>query len=370
MGRALKDMRRRVVIALVGALLYSTVGLISYIYGYLVMPADLFMLGMGVFWAGYLALTVPVMLNKTSLFKDPSLTLPQMIWCILFVSFFLYFAVEARSALLLAYLSVMPFGAFRLGWRGFFGVSLFTVLCYSATLFFVLQKRPGYWIIELELLIGLSFILAMFGYATLGREFSALRHQLTHKNRQLTRALSRIEELAITDELTGLYNRRYLIDMLDKRRAVANRDGSSFVLAFIDLDHFKEINDNYGHHIGDEVLQQFSGLLEESIREVDIAARYGGEEFVVLLNSIDLKVARHVCERVRTSVLESRFSSEQLPVTVSIGVAQYQNAESVLELVGRADALLYRAKQSGRNCIKYDDETSSHGTPSSSTTSA
>lgn len=363
MGRAAKDMKRRVVLGLVGAFLYSMVGVISYAYDYLVMPFDLLVTGLVVFWLGYILITFAVLLNKTSMFKDPSLTMMQMVWCIIFISYFLYFAVEARAALLLAYLSIMPFGAFRLGWRGFFGVSFFTIACYSITLFFVLQKRPGYWILELELLIGVSFILAMFGYATLGREFSSLRYQLTQKNRQLTRALSKIEELAITDELTGLYNRRYLVDMLNKRRAVANRDGSTFVLAFIDLDHFKEINDNYGHHVGDEVLKEFSSLLEESIREVDVAARYGGEEFVVLLNNIDLHVARHVCDRIHSSVLENRFAKLNLPVTVSIGVAQYQNAETVLELVGRADALLYKAKQTGRNCIKYDDETPLYSMP-------
>ena len=347
-----KDMLRRTLLGSAGAMLYSLLVLVSFSFEYFLIDGQVLILILALFWSGHLSLLYWFYSGKSTRFNDPSLTLPHMIWAILFVSIMLYHAVELRSALVLAYLSILPFGAFRLRWQGFLGVTLFTLACYIIALFALQQSRPGRWIVEIEVLIGVAFIIAMMGYSVLGREFSHLREKLADKNQQLQLALNKIEELAVTDELTGLYNRRYLMRMLEQQRAMSNREGSPFVIAFIDLDNFKQVNDQHGHLIGDQVLKQFSILLQESVREVDLVARFGGEEFVLLLNGVELATARLVVERIRSLVERMRFSEHQLQTTTSIGITQYRDTESIEQLIQRADHLLYVAKDNGRNRVE------------------
>ena len=347
-----QDMLRRTVLGSIGALLYSTLIFAAFTFGYLTVDGLMLAAVVTTFWVGHLTMVALLLSGKTQSLHDPSLTLPQMAWAILFVSILLYVAAEMRSALMLAYLCILPFGAFRLQWQGFLGITLFTLACYTLTLFALQQSQPGQWAIELEVVFGFSFFVAMLGFSVMGREFSRLRERLSVQNMELQRALNRIEELAVTDDLTGLFNRRYLMKMIEQQRALANREGSPFVLAFVDLDHFKQINDDHGHHTGDQVLKQFALILQESVREVDVIARYGGEEFVVLLTGVELNTAKQVVERIRTLVERMRFSDRQLPMTASIGLTQYNAAESASSLIKRADLLLYQAKRNGRNRVE------------------
>jgi diguanylate cyclase (GGDEF)-like protein len=348
------DTWRRTLLASCGAFLYSLVILVCYFLGYVLMEGTELVLLFSCFWSGHIATVVFVYWRQRQNIDAPSMTLVHMIWAIIFVSITLYHTVEIRSALMMAYLTILPFGAFRLKWRGFFGITLFTLASYAVALFFFQQTRSGSWSPQVEVIIGVTFLLAILGYCILGREFSVMRERLIESNQQLISALIKIEELAITDELTGIYNRRHLLDRLDKQRAIANREGSSFVLAFIDLDKFKSINDQFGHGVGDDVLRQFSDLLQESIREVDIVARYGGEEFVLLLNGLGIETAAVVVERIRSAVEGLRFSDENLAMTISVGITEYLAPETAKETLERADKLLYQAKHDGRNRVVQD----------------
>lgn len=349
-----RDTMRRTLLASCGAFLYSLVILVCYWLGYVLIEATELVVLYTCFWSGHLATVGFVYLRHKKQRLAPSMTLAHMIWAIVFVSIVLFHTVEIRPALMMAYLIILPFGAFRLKWRGIFGITLFTLASYAVTLFFFQQSSSGYWSPEVEVIIGVTFLLAMSGYSILGREFSILRERLTLSNNKLKAALIKIEELAITDELTGLYNRRHLLDCLDKQRAVANREGTSFVLGFFDLDKFKSINDQFGHRVGDEVLREFSDLLQESIREVDIVARYGGEEFVLLLNGVSIETAAVVVERIRSAVEDLRFSEENLAMTISVGITEYRAPEAAKETLERADKLLYQAKSEGRNRVVQD----------------
>ncbi|MEE3190273.1 MAG: GGDEF domain-containing protein [Pseudomonadota bacterium] len=188
-------------------------------------------------------------------------------------------------------------------------------------------------------------------YAFIGREFFILRKAYGEKNSELRRALARIEELAVTDELTGLNNRRYLLKTLEKQRALSIRQEIPFVVAFIDIDYFKRVNDEYGHRIGDQVLAELAHLLRVSVREIDLAARYGGEEFVLLLSGLNLEAASGVLERIRVSVENHRFSEVDLEQRVSIGGAEYHPDEASEDVLNRADRMLYEAKRLGRNQV-------------------
>lgn len=351
---AQRDTMRRTLLASCGAFLYSLVILISYSLGYILIDSQQLIILICVFWSGHIANIIFVHLRHRKRILAPSMTLPHMVWAIIFVSIILYHTVDVRPALMMAYLTILPFGAFRLQWRGFLGITLFTLSCYALALFLLQQTRPGHWFPEIEAIIGLTFLLAMFGYCTVGHEFSVMRERLSSSNEQLKLALDKIEELAITDELTGLYNRRHLLKVLEQQRAIANREGSPFVLAFIDLDKFKLINDQYGHGIGDAVLREFSELLKDSVREVDLVSRYGGEEFVLLLNGVGIETAAVVFERIRSAVEELRFSEENLAMTISVGITEYQAPEVAKDTLGRADKLLYQAKQGGRNRVVQD----------------
>jgi two-component system cell cycle response regulator len=169
---------------------------------------------------------------------------------------------------------------------------------------------------------------------------------------------ARLEHLAQTDPLTQLLNRRALAERITGEMERALRYDSSMALLLIDLDHFKQVNDTYGHLVGDDVLRDVGQLLRETIRGCDIVARYGGEEFLVLLPETDDAGAESFAERIRLAVEEHLFAREArvepLRLTASVGVAVFPAAriESVDDLFARADAALYRAKAAGRNRVR------------------
>lgn len=169
---------------------------------------------------------------------------------------------------------------------------------------------------------------------------------------------ARLEQLAQTDPLTQLLNRRALAENITAEMERALRYDSSLALLMIDLDHFKLVNDTYGHLIGDDVLRDMASLLRELVRENDLVARYGGEEFVILLPETDDAGADGFAERVRSAVKEKPFASrpgeQAIALTASIGVATFPAAriESVEDLFARADAALYRAKADGRDRVR------------------
>jgi diguanylate cyclase (GGDEF)-like protein len=179
----------------------------------------------------------------------------------------------------------------------------------------------------------------------------ALQDELKMKNRQLEELLDRVNYMAITDALTGLYNRRRFHDVLNSEYERAKRYSTPFSLVMIDIDYFKKINDTYGHSVGDAVLKEVSIILSSSIREIDTAARYGGEEFMLILPNTDKGNAQNLAERIRKTVEQHVFRGVNNVITVSIGICGMPDAKVDNEdkLIRCADFALYRAKQLGRN---------------------
>jgi two-component system cell cycle response regulator len=162
--------------------------------------------------------------------------------------------------------------------------------------------------------------------------------------------------LALTDELTGLYNRRYLDAHLDELIERVHKDGISAAVLMFDIDHFKQVNDTHGHAAGDDVLKELAARTVNSVRSVDLVARWGGEEFVVVMPETDLAIATAVAERLRVAVAREPFTVKEegknLPVTISIGVtAATGRGDDRDKILKRADAALYTAKTRGRNCL-------------------
>ncbi len=157
---------------------------------------------------------------------------------------------------------------------------------------------------------------------------------------------------AITDKITGLYNRRYFDHFLDLEVKRSSRQNASLALLMIDIDNFKQINDTSGHLFGDKILNKLGELLKTKIRETDLAARYGGEEFAIVLSNTCLKEAVEIGERIRQSIQEYSFETENFSTTVSIGIAVYPlDANSLNELIEKSDNSLYKAKRDGKNRV-------------------
>ncbi|MGD0585285.1 MAG: diguanylate cyclase [Oryzomonas sp.] len=177
----------------------------------------------------------------------------------------------------------------------------------------------------------------------------ALQDELKKTNQRLTEASN-------TDPLTGLYNRRYLMSFLECELARSGRTQEPLSILMIDIDHFKNVNDTYGHQAGDVVLKSIADVARANLRCYDIAARYGGEEFVLVLPGTELSGALIVAERLRAAVRAATYHPpcEALTVMVSIGVAAISLAQvdAIEALLKRADEALYRAKEAGRNRIE------------------
>jgi len=169
----------------------------------------------------------------------------------------------------------------------------------------------------------------------------SIRNSLNH---------NKVKRLSVTDGLTNLYNHSYFHNQLQ------DKEGEKYSVAILDIDNFKDFNDQYGHQAGDEVLRQLSEVLKSEIREDDIVARYGGEEFVIYFNVVDQRVLSRVINRLMEKIrgLEIDFEGEKLTITVSIGVTVNQAGEySAERLIKQADTALYIAKGTGRDMVKF-----------------
>ncbi|PLX49715.1 MAG: hypothetical protein C0613_06605 [Desulfobulbaceae bacterium] len=175
--------------------------------------------------------------------------------------------------------------------------------------------------------------------------------RLQRVNDELKKKNERLQEISVTDSLTGLFNHRHIIERLQEHVSSSTRYQHDLAVMMLDIDHFKKVNDTYGHPFGDEVLERISATMRKVIRVVDIAGRYGGEEFLVVMPETDLQEAVGIAERVRRAMEELTWE-RPIRLTVSAGVAAWQPGESASRLISRADALLYEAKKAGRNQVK------------------
>jgi two-component system, cell cycle response regulator len=183
--------------------------------------------------------------------------------------------------------------------------------------------------------------------------------KIKHLQDDLKRSNELLLELSNTDHLTGLFNRRFLMESLDKEFQRAQRKGGQVALLMLDIDHFKRVNDTHGHLQGDVVLQKVALHIQKELRSYDVAARYGGEEFVAVLPDTSLKEAFNVADRIRLSVQGMRFAGSLADerITISLGVAMFPSTcfEDLDGLLRTADEALYEAKERGRNRVVVSD---------------
>jgi diguanylate cyclase (GGDEF)-like protein len=180
--------------------------------------------------------------------------------------------------------------------------------------------------------------------------------QLALRNKELDELNRQLCVIATHDKLTCLYNRHFVVEQLERQFELLARYGNQCSIVMFDIDHFKLVNDRYGHTLGDQVLVAFSRRIESQLRLGDTLARYGGEEFLLVLPMTDLPSAIHLAERIRSNLADTPLTGppQSLSITASFGVAQLNAAEPIDAWLNRADQALYRAKNEGRNCVVGD----------------
>lgn len=197
-----------------------------------------------------------------------------------------------------------------------------------------------------------SIVFVVFGIwaALLLDHAERVERELRASNAELERLKADLERLVVVDPLTGVFNRRKFHESLDRALATAARHQHLFALLMIDIDHFKKINDRFGHQAGDEVLRILCGLIDSSIRSTDQMFRVGGEEFCLVAALQDKEQADALAEKVR-QVIESHTFPGVGKVTVSVGIAYFREGDTQQDIYARADEALYQAKHNGRNCV-------------------
>ena len=224
-----------------------------------------------------------------------------------------------------------------------------------------------------ETAIKLSHLLEQFKMKSdaVMKEKDTIVHELTESKKLLEKYSTNLEEmveqrteilkwLSITDPLTGLYNRRYFIEQIELEFKRSKRYSRDLSLLMLDIDHFKLVNDNYGHQIGDIVLRKISSVIINLLRDSDLAFRYGGEEFMIILPETKSEDAINVAERMKQEIMNTQhnYSSINFTVTASFGIVSIKDMidkfETIDDIIKKVDDNLYKAKNSGRNTIIYE----------------
>jgi len=349
---------RLVSIALLGALAHTVVCWIALQLDFFRGSHAVFDQLFTIIWLGHAVIALTLLSGLNKRLPDASLSLPVVLWSTIGLLISAYFVDQVRLCVMVLFFAILQTGVFRLRFGQFLMISLLSVLGYAFIIWRVALLHPEAIDVTAEVIQWSAFALITAGAVLVANEISSIRIQLLERNDQLENIVDRIQDMAIRDELTGMYNRRHASERLSKIREMANRNAFGFTVLYVDLDHFKRVNDNHGHHVGDEVLRVFAEFTRESLSGRDFSARFGGEEFLVVLVKTDVPSAMAKADELRQGVAGLHFpSAPGLKMTASLGAAVFQPGESVDELLARADVALYRAKHGGRNqvCLAQEE---------------
>ena len=293
-------------------------------------------------------------INFNDRFKDQYLTVPQTIVSMTIQLGAIYLAPEVGFYFIFILFIVLSFGALLMNARETATVWTYSTIGLTALLLMTdkaVAMPMATWTERALVLV--CAVTALGRCASTGLYGSTMRETLYKRGNELKAAHARIEELAQVDELTGLLNRRYIMKTLNEEMARAQRFGGACSVAIIDLDFFKRINDQYGHPIGDEVLRTFAITLFANLRAVDKLGRYGGEEFLMILPDTAKDQALRTLDRLRSIASEVDWAaiSTVMNVTMSAGISEVRQDDSAADILARADAALYNAKDAGRNRV-------------------
>tara|TARA_Y100001934_G_scaffold118194_1_gene144674 strand:- start:3599 stop:4702 length:1104 start_codon:yes stop_codon:yes gene_type:complete len=303
-----------------------------------------------VLWVGHLGFILFMLLGLNRRLSEPSMIMPLMVWSTTGILLSALVVDQVRLCVMLIFFAIVQMGVLQASFRQFAWLAGYCVLGYAIILGVVSGVWPevvdlrGEWI---QWVLFSTMVLAMI---LLASEISTIRAQLSRRNLQLADIVERIHDMAVKDELTGFYRRRHAMDLLAKACGQSARGAYQLGVAYLDLDHFKRINDQFGHRVGDLVLERFAEVCRRHLSGQDFAARLGGEEFMVVLPVSDPEEASNLVEGILLGMRSQRFKDAPgLCVTVSAGLAMYRGEETPDQIILRADQALYQAKESGRD---------------------
>ncbi|TFW07930.1 GGDEF domain-containing protein [Oxalobacteraceae bacterium OM1] len=287
-------------------------------------------------------------------FADTTLLVPQIVAALATMLGVAYLESASQVALVPFVLIAFSFAIFRLSTRSLVLLALAFLGSYLCIIALHANHPASPRALRMELMQWCVLTLSLPGLILVGKQIQSLRQLLRVTRTQL----EHYEEKSVRDELTGLYNRRQIQIELARAMNEADARGTPFAICLIDVDCFKEINDRNGHLVGDAILREFARVASTSIRDTDVLGRYGGDEFIQILPDTDIKGAVMHAERlrVRAHFLDFGKMLEQKSISLSIGVAQYRRGDSTTDLIARADAALYQAKQLGRNRVEWSED--------------
>lgn len=289
-------------------------------------------------------------------FTDPALTEWQGSSVILFLAWGYLIGGPGRPLALLLLMVILLFSMFTNTPRQLFRACVLSGLSFGAAMASVAwDARADLNAAAMQLVYACVLLLALSTVSLLIHQMHQLRRQAQARQHELAEALERIRELATHDELTGLINRRRMLELMHTEKHRTVRSGRGFCLAMIDIDHFKRVNDRLGHVAGDEVLARVAGSIAAGLRETDIVARWGGEEFMVMFTDTDEDTAERVLLRIQASLAQTCVTDADpsLRVTFSAGVGNHLRDETLTRTIDRADRALYAAKAAGRNRVLH-----------------
>ncbi|XHS79135.1 GGDEF domain-containing protein [Burkholderiaceae bacterium UC74_6] len=288
--------------------------------------------------------------------NDPSLTVQQMLFATACGVVAYALVGPMRGAVFPVMALIMMFAMFSLSVRAALWIAAYALVLFGGVMFWMAQHRPDVYPPTVEFVHFMVLCVALPGISVLAGRVNRIRERLRAQREELSRAVEQIRAMATRDELTGLLNRRHMQTILEQEAQRCLRGGHGYCLALIDLDHFKSINDRFGHGAGDAVLREFAAVAQTVIRGADVMARWGGEEFVLMLAETRMPAALAGVERLREAVEACRIEHEgrQITFALSAGLTESLPRETLGQTLERADKLLYKAKHEGRNRVVVD----------------
>ncbi len=285
---------------------------------------------------------------------DPSMAAPQIICAVIFLAWgYTLGGPGSPIALLLLFVFLM-FSIFTSTTRTLIQACVVAAVAFGIAMTHVAVSTPQVpYMAKLQLVYFCVLLFMLVSVCVLVSQFNRMRAKSTRRKQELSEALARIQDLATRDELTGLFNRRHMLELLNNEKHRCIRSERRFCIALIDVDRFKSVNDTHGHGVGDEVLASVAGVITGGLRETDVVARWGGEEFLIMFTDTDCPTAELVLSRIQM-MLSATMVSQAVPslhVTFSAGLTHYDAEEMLTRTIDRADRGLYMAKAGGRNRV-------------------
>ncbi|RZL02194.1 MAG: GGDEF domain-containing protein [Rubrivivax sp.] len=301
-------------------------------------------------WAGMTTFYTLVRTDWSSRLGNPGMDLPQCLYATVAILWAYLISGEVRSSVLMLVALVLVFGMFSLKAREVLTLGIFTVASLGVIMTGMVLHDPTMdpRMEFIRFVLAAGTLPAVSGVAYY---VSKMRNRLQEQKSELAHALDLLQEIASRDELTRLVNRRHMQQRIEQEALMQLRSGEPFCLALIDLDHFKRVNDQHGHAVGDQVLKEFADAAQQALRKTDILARWGGEEFLLLLPNEQPDSAHAALARIADCLRAHQHTpgASGLPVTFSAGLTDHPAGEPLHETLERADQALYSAKDQGRN---------------------